>query len=454
MESQVVMNQEILITIKRLGINGEGIGYYRRQAVFVDGVFPPEEVVVKIVDIKRGFALGELIRIKKKAFYRTKPFCSHYNECGGCQIQHIGYQEQLRLKVEMLKQSILRYTNLDLNDIKFHDMIGMSDPKNYRYKAQMPVRNTEEGLITGLFKKGSNELVNIDDCPIQDNAINRVNKAVIKILDKYEIFAFDPSTMRGMLRNIVTRVSKYSGEIQVTLVITIYNHALQPAAKEILELDDVVSVAISKNRDAKNIEIFGQEVEVLEGKNTITEGIGNIRYDLTPKAFYQLNPVQAEKLYNTVEKHLDFSVDKVIIDAYCGAGAVSMFFADKVDKVLGIDMNKESIYSAKHNAKVNKFTNTIFEIGQVKEVLQKYLDENFNPDVIIFDPPRSGIDEKTLDMLLRKTVKKIIYISCNPSTLAKNVKVLTKKYKVDSITPLDMFPHTSHIESLTVLKIR
>ncbi|MFK5883152.1 MAG: 23S rRNA (uracil(1939)-C(5))-methyltransferase RlmD, partial [Candidatus Izemoplasma sp.] len=378
----------------------------------------------------------------------------YYGECGGCQIQHIIYKEQLRLKVEMLKQSILRYTSYDLKDIKFHDMIGMEKPMNYRNKSQMPVRNTEEGMISGLYKKGSNELVSIDNCPIQNEAINRVNKAVVKIMDKYEIFAFDPSTMRGMLRYIVTRVSEYSGEIQVTLVVTIYNRALQPAAKEILELSDVVSVAISKNRDAKNVEIFGEEVEVLEGKNTITEGIGNIRYDITPKAFYQLNPKQAEKLYQEVEKHLDFKTDKVIIDAYSGSGAVSMFLANKVEKVLGIDMSKESIYSALHNAKVNKFTNTQFEIGQVNEVLSKYMDKKFNPDVIIFDPPRSGIDYNTIDMLLSKTVKKIIYISCNPSTLAKNINSLSKKYVVDSITPLDMFPHTSHIESITVLRLR
>lgn len=452
MESQVNLNQEVLVTVKRLGINGEGIGYYKRQAIFIDGVFPPEEVVVKITDIKRGFALGEVVRIKKKAFYRVKPFCKYYEECGGCQIQHIKYSEQISLKEDMLKQTILRYTNLDIKDIKFNKIIGMDDPMNYRYKAQMPVRNEEEDLVIGLYKSGSNELVKIDNCPIQAEAINRTNIAVVDILKKYDIRAFDSTTMRGMLRNVVTRVSKYSGEIQVTLVVTIYNKALQPAAKEIMDLEDVVSVAISKNRDAKNVHIFGEEVEILEGKATITEGIGSVRYDLTPKAFYQLNPVQAEKLYNEVEKHLNYEEDRVIVDAYSGSGSIGIFIANKVDKVLGIDLSKESIYAARHNSKINKISNAVFEIGEVKDVLSEYFDKKFNPDVIIFDPPRSGIDEKTLDLLLRKPIKKIIYVSCNPSTLAKNIKMLSKKYKVESITPLDMFPHTSHIESITVLK--
>lgn len=451
MEPLLKKNQSVLLTIKRIGINGEGIGYYKRQAVFIDGVMPPEEVVVKITDVKDNYAKGEIERFNIRAQKRVKPFCRHYNECGGCQIQHIEYDEQLAFKSEMLKQAVERYSGLDVEKLKFNDIIGMKNPKYYRYKAQMPVRNTKTGITTGLYKKESNDLVDIIDCPIQNEKINQVNRKVLEILDNHEIFAFDSTTMRGLVRYIVTRVSHATGEVQVTLVITIFNRALVNAAKEIIKIAGVESVGISKNRDVKNVGIFGEEVEILEGKNSIEEGIGNIKYDLKPKAFYQLNPEQAIKLYKEVKSHLDFENDKTIIDAYTGSGAISMYLAPFVNKVYGIDTNKESIYSAKHNKKINKFNNVEFENGEVRHVLPNLYNRGVNPDVIIIDPPRSGIDDDTLNVLNKKVVPKIIYVSCNPSTLAKNLKVLSKKYKVESMTPLDMFPHTSQIESITVL---
>ena len=454
MESVLEKGQEVLITIRRMGINGEGIGFYKKQAVFVDGVFPPEEVVVNITDIKPGYAIGEKVRIKKKAFYRKSPFCKHYFECGGCQTQHIQYEEQLRLKEDMLKQTLIRYSGLDIDKIKFNEMVGMNIPKGYRHKAQMPVRNTKLGLVTGLYKKGTNDLIPIDDCPIHNQRINQVNKQILEILDKYEIFAFDAKTMRGLLRYIVTRVSSHNQEIQVTLVITIYNQVLKSAAKEIMEIEDVVSVSISKNRDAKNVEIFGDTIELLEGKDTITEAIGDVKYLLRPKSFYQLNPEQAKKLYKIIKSNIDFRTERKLIDAYSGSGAISMYLAKDAEYILGIDANQDSISSALLNKRANNYENLEFEVGNVDEVLKSYYNKNKTTDVIIFDPPRSGLDIKTIDILLRKPVKKIIYVSCNPSTLAKNLKELRKKYDVLSVTPLDMFPQTAHIESVTVLKLR
>ncbi len=451
MEPLLRKDQEILLTIKRLGINGEGIGYYKRQAVFVPGLIPPEEAIVKITEVSNKFSKGEVVRIRIKAKKRVTPFCKHFGVCGGCQIQHIDYREQLALKEEMLIQTIDRYSGLDITKLKFNDMMGMNNPKYYRHKSQMPVRNGEYGLTTGLYKLNSNDLVPIQECPIHAENINLINQKILDICDKHEIYAFDPTTMRGLLRNVVIRESHHTGEIQVTLIITIFNKALHAAAKDIEKIPNVVSVGISKNKDASNVEIFGNEVEILAGKNYITEGIGNIKYDLKPKAFYQLNPSQAIKLYKTVKSHLDFEKDKIIVDAYCGAGAITMFLAPYAERVFGIDISEESIYSALHNKKLNKLENVAFAKGEVSKVLPYIYDKNITPDVVIIDPPRSGIDDKTLDVLTRKVINKIIYVSCNPSTLAKNLKVLSKKYKVASITPFDMFPHTSHIESITVL---
>ncbi|MCF7927327.1 MAG: 23S rRNA (uracil(1939)-C(5))-methyltransferase RlmD [Candidatus Izimaplasma sp.] len=447
-------DQEILLTIKRLGINGEGIGYYKRKAVFVEGVIPPEEVIVKITDVKKTYAHGIAQRFKTKAKERIKPFCKHFEECGGCQIQHIRYPEQLLLKEEMLRQAYDRYTSIDFKKTKFNSIVGMNHPRYYRYKSQMPVRNTETGLTTGLYKPESNDLVDILECPVHSEQINKVNQKIVQICDENKVYAFDPETMKGLLRYIVVRQSYLSDEIQVTLVITIFNKVLHKVAKEVGKISDVVSVGISKNYDVKNVEIFGEDVEILYGKEFITEGIGDIRFDLKPKAFYQLNPAQAHKLYKFVKSKLDFKKDKHIIEGYCGAGAISMFLADKAEKIIAIDSSKESIKSAVHNKEVNGFSNISFAKGKMNKVLPVVYNKGFKPDVIIVDPPRSGLDDKTIKNLNKNVVDKLVYISCNPSTLTKNINKLSKKYYVESVTPFDMFPHTSHIESVNILKAK
>lgn len=451
MDQLLEKDQKVLLTIKRLGINGEGIGYYKRKAVFVPGVIPPEEVIVKITDVQDKFATGEVVKINIQAQKRVQPFCKHFGVCGGCQTMHIDYDEQLSLKEEMLSQTLERYAGIDQTKFHINSMVGMNTPKYYRHKAQLPVKNTPTGITTGLYQINSNNLVPIIDCPVHSEQINFVNRKVLEICDANEVYAFDPQTMRGLLRYVVIRESHHTGEIQVTLVITIFNKVLHKVANEIAKIPNVVSVGISKNKEMSNVEIFGDEVEILAGKNYITEGIGKTRYDLKAKAFYQLNPSQAMKLYQYVESQINFEEEKNIVDAYCGAGAISMLIAPEASRVVGIDLSKESLYSALHNKKVNNLENVNFFQGEVKDLLPKLYDKGFNPDTVIIDPPRSGIDDKTLDLLNRKVVKKIIYVSCNPATLAKNLKVLLKKYKLVSVAPFDMFPQTSHIESVSVL---
>lgn len=454
MQQQLEKNQEVLITIKKIGINGEGIGYYKRQAVFVDGAIPPEEVVVKIDELHRGYAVGQIVRIKKKAFYRIAPFCKHYGVCGGCQLQHVKYEEQLRLKEDLLKQAFERYTNIDMSKTRFLSHNPVLNPRNYRHKASMPVRNTSSGLVTGLYQKGSNNLVDVISCPVQNETINRINKAVLEICDEHDIYAFDPQEMRGLLRYVVTRISRSTEEIQVTLVVTIYNHALKSAAKDILELPGVVSVAISKNHDAKNHEIFGETFEVLAGKETIDESLGDVRYALNPKAFFQLNPEEALKMYQYIEKLFNSKNEETLLDLYTGSGAMALYFASKFKKVYAIDNNASSIQSAEENKKLNAIKNVEFFKGDAFDALKKLYNRNIAIDVCVFDPPRTGLDNKLIDLLMRKPIKKLIYVSCNPSTLAKNIKVLSRKYDVKSVMPFDMFPQTSHVESVTLLTLK
>jgi 23S rRNA (uracil-5-)-methyltransferase RumA len=454
MEPLLQKNKTILLTIKRLGINGEGIGYYKRQAVFVKGLIPPEEAIVRITDVKPTYSIGEIVSIRIKAAKRAKPFCPHYQSCGGCQTQHIQYDEQLLLKEEMLKQTIERYAGITEKETTFLDIQGMDIPRHYRYKSQMPVANTKSGLTTGFYKPNTQELVPVSTCPIHSNKINTINQKVVEICEKHDIRAFDPSSMRGLLRYIVTRESYLTGEIQVTLVITIFNKALYDVAKEIMEIPGVIGVGISKNHDKKNNEIFGKEVEILEGSDYVKEGIGDIVYELKPKAFYQLNPKQAIVLYEYIKSLLDFNTDKVIIDAYSGAGAIALYLAPYATKVIGIDYSKESIYSALHNKKKNQFKNVDFIEGKTHLILPKIRKNGTNPDVLIIDPPRSGLDKDTVDHLIKNPIKKIVYVSCNHSTLGKNLKILKSIYNIKSIKAFDMFPQTSHIESVTLLTLK
>ncbi len=453
MQTELTKNQEVLITIKKIGINGEGIGYYKRLAVFVDGVFPPEEVVVRIRELHRGYAVADAVRIKKRAYYRERPFCKHYGVCGGCQLQHVKYDEQLRLKEDLLRQAFERYTKLNLKAIKFIPFHPVANPRAYRHKAQMPVRNTESGLVTGLYKKESNDLVDVLNCPVQDPRINEVNRRVLEFCDAHDIRAFEPSVMQGMLRYVVTRISAATGEIQVTLVVTIFNHALKPLAKKIVEIPGVVSCAISKNHDAKNHEIFGDTVELLAGEPVIHEAIGETRYALNPKAFFQLNPEETAKLYAYVDTFFDDG-DKTLLDLYTGSGALGLHVAKRFDRVVGVDADKASIDSANLNRKLNKAGNVVFYHGDAAETMNKLDKKGLRFDVAVFDPPRSGLDDALIDRLLRNPIKKLIYVSCNSSTLAKNVHKLSRKYTVKSVMPFDMFPQTSHIESVVLLQVK
>lgn len=448
------VEQTILLTIKRLGINGEGIGYYKKKAVFVPGLIPPEEAIVRITDVKDNYATAEVVHIRIKAAKRTQPFCRHYYQCGGCQTQHIAYDEQLLLKEELLQQTIERYAKLTPNDIVYHDTVGMKTPRHYRHKAQMPVQATSQGLTTGLYKPGTNDLVPILECPVHTEPINEVNQRVLEICETHDIRAFDAKTLRGMLRYIVTRQSHKTGEIQVTLVITIFNKVLFAAAKEILEIDNVVSVAISKNHDKTSGDVFGDEVELLAGKEYIEEGIGDLVFELKPKAFYQLNPAQAILMYDHIKTLIDPKTDHVLIDAYSGAGAIALYLASMFQQVIGIDSSPESVYSARHNQKKNKLDHVSFELGETQQVLPQLVQKGIRPDVLIIDPPRSGIDEKTLRFVTEHPIKKLIYVSCNPSTLGKNLNVLKRQYDVKQITPFDMFPQTSHVESVVLLEAK
>ena len=448
-------NQEILLSIKRIGINGEGIGYYKRLAVFVPGAIPGEEAVVRISDVFEKYAIGQLLRFKKEPSpYRVTPPCPYYDKCGGCQMQHISYDEQLRIKKALVAEAFDRYYNKELNPKIFKDTIGMENPWRYRNKAKLPVRYDGKKLVTGLYAFDSNRLVYIDDCIVEKELVRETVAKICEHLTKSEIIAYEPRSKEGVLRHLVVRESKNEGEVQVTLILFKEDARTIKIAKELINLPHVASVYISINDDPDALENFGEKTTLLVGKPEITREIGRLLFRFVADGLFQLNVEQTQKLYEQVAKVAKLTGNENIVDGYCGVGTIALWLSGKAKEVRGIDVNAEAIKNAKENALKNKVGNASFYVGSVAALLQQFERDGFVPDLLVVDPPRTGMDAKLLNYLQNHPVQRIIYVSCNPSTLAKNCSHLQSKYQILSVQPLDMFPQTAAVESVVLLQRR
>lgn len=451
----MALGQKFPLTIKRLGINGEGVGFFKRNVVFVKGALPGEEVTVKITKLQRNFAEAEILAIRKASADRQEAPCPVYDECGGCQLQHMTYEAQLKNKRDIVIQALEKYVPEIAANAEVRPTLGMDNPWHYRNKSQFQVRKEGKRVYAGLFAEGSNRLLNINDCLVQHPITSKITVATRKILQKLNITIYDGKTLNGLVRTIVVRTGIRTGETQICLVTT--RNEL-PHKAELIErikkIDPaIVSITQNINREKTSL-IFGDETIVLDGKETIHEELGELAFDLSSRAFFQLNPEQTVHLYNEIKKAAALTGKEAVVDAYCGVGTIGLWLARDAKEVRGMDVVPESIVDAKSNARHHGFQNARYYTGKAEDLLARWHRENFIPDVITVDPPRTGLDRKFIESVLKIKPKRLVYTSCNPSTLAKDLQQLSKIYDVAYLQPVDMFPQTAHVEVVVQLILK
>lgn len=447
------IGDEFILDIKRLGINGEGIGYYNRLAVFVNNALPKEAHKVRVTRVEDKMAFAESLEIIHKSDSRVEPKCKHYNDCGGCSTMHINYDDMCRLKRDMVIEAISRYTKLNPRSFEIREMVKSDNIYNYRNRSILPVSmNKDHELQVCMIKTGTNHNVFIEDCLVHEKLINEINEKILYFADELKISCYNPKIKKGILRFISIRVNEKE-EAMVTFVCFEKSDLVKELAKKVISIPEVKSVYQNFNPSLKQGNIFSKQSELLEGEDHLMMSLGNIQYKTYPTTFFQLNTNQARKMNELVLKACKLSLKETVVDAYCGVGSISLFLAKMAKKVIGIEYDEDAIELAKENAKLNKLKNTEFYSGDSAKVFGEIIGKE-NVDVLVVDPPRTGLDNAFIDKIMDSNIKKIIYVSCNPATLAKNLDVLSKKYNINSITPLDMFPFTSNIESITTLSLK
>ena len=446
------INDEFILDIKRLGINGEGIGFYKKMAVFVPNAIPGEGVNVRVTDVKNNMAFAEVIEYKHKSEDRVLGIDP--KDYLGLSCVHIKYDAMLKFKKELLQESLSRYSGLNPRSFQINDVLASPKINGYRNRSLLPVKfGSDYHMHVCMIKPNSNELVEISSTIDQDPLIDKINDEILKISEKLRIKAYNDKYNDGILRYISIRVNEKK-EAMVTFIVTKDDKDIRTLAKETSKLQSVISVYLNINDKKDPGLLFGDKTILLEGKECIILELDKIKYQVYPKTFFQLNTLQAKNMFDLIKKACKLSFKERVLDAYCGVGAISLYLAHNAKEVVGIEYNKDSIEAAKANAKLNKISNATFIEGDAGEVMLKEINNGNTFDVIVVDPPRQGLDDKFIDAILKSKVKRVIYASCNPQTLAKNLKRLTEKYMVNSITPLDMFPNTPLVESVTTLTLK
>ncbi len=448
----VKMGSRYTVEIANLGHSGEGVGRYQDFTIFVPQALPGEVVEVQISEVKKSYAKAKLIAVKQASAERVEPQCSVYQSCGGCQLQHMRYEGQLKAKREQVVNAITRIGKLD--DVTIHPTIGAANPWYYRNKMQFPVGRAQGKVAVGCYSQGTHAIVNTDDCCIQHTVNNTIADQVRRIVTELNIPTYDERTGEGVIRHVMGRVGTATGEVMVALVTV--TDKLPNQAKIItalqLAIPGLASIIHNVNPQRGNV-ILGRTTRTIWGKDTITDKLGNLTFHISARSFFQVNTEQTVVLYGKAVEYAGLTGKETVIDAYCGTGTITLFLAGQADKVYGIEIVEPAIADAWQNARTNKVENVEFIAGDAVEVMPDLYRSGIRPETIVVDPPRAGCEPKVLETFVRMNPERIVYVSCNPASLARDLAILAEQgYRTVEIQPVDMFPHTHHVECCVWLK--
>ena len=445
-------NDLVTLEIEDCGIDGEGIGKADGFTVFVKDAVIGDTVTAKIIKAKKNYGYGRLMEVLKPSPYRVEPKCEFARQCGGCQLQALSYDQQLVFKTNKVKGHLERIGGF--TDIPMEPIIGMDELFHYRNKAQFPVgRNKEGKIVTGFYAGRTHNIIENRDCALGVAENKEVLDRVIAHMEKYGIEPYNEATGKGLVRHVLIRYGHFTKEVMVCLILN--GNKLpkeEQLVKSLCEIPGMTSITINVNKKHSNV-ILGEEIRLLWGQEYITDRIGDISYQISPLSFYQVNPMQTQKLYAKALEYADLHGEETVWDLYCGIGTISLFLAQKAKFVRGVEIVPAAIENAKENAKLNGLENTEFFVGKAEEVLpREYKKNGVYADVIVVDPPRKGCDETLLETMIEMNPERIVYVSCDSATLARDLKYLCERgYELRKVCPVDQFGMTVHVETVVLL---
>ena len=450
-------NDELILKIEDMGVDGAGIGKSDGMTFFVKDAVIGDVVRAKIIKLKKTYGYARLMELLEASADRVEPNCPYYRQCGGCQIQALSYEKQLEFKENKVRNNLERIGGF--TKIPMEPIVGMDEPYHYRNKAQFPVGTDKEGhIVTGFYAGRTHTIIPNRDCALGLPVNREILDIVIDFMEKYHISAYDEKTGKGLVRHVLIRCGFSSQEKMVCLII---NGKSLPHGEKLVEalrkIDGMTSVSLNCNTERTNV-ILGHKTIVLWGQEYIIDQIGDISYEISPVSFYQVNPVQTEKLYGLALEYADLHGEETVWDLYCGIGTISLFLAQKAKQVYGVEIIPQAIENAKRNAVKNGIENAEFFVGKSEEVLPEFYEKEAaagrkaHADVIVVDPPRKGCDEKLLDTIVKMAPDRVVYVSCDSATLARDLKILCEQgYELKRVRAVDQFCHTVHTETVVLL---
>ena len=459
------MNKNDIVTVEitDIGVSGEGIGHVDGYTLFIKDAVIGDVVEAKVMKAKKNYGYARLMKVITPSEYRVEPKCAFARRCGGCQIQEMSYDRQLVFKDQKIRGNLERIGGFtkDRIDTVMQPVVGMEHPFGYRNKAQFPFGTDKEGNpITGFYAGRTHDIIANTDCALGVEQNKEILEIILQYMRENKIKSYDEKTGKGLIRHALIRYGFKTKEIMVCLVV---NGKKLPKAERLIEkliqIEGMTSITISPNTRRDNV-IMGDSYEILWGQGYITDYIGNVKYQISPLSFYQVNPVQTEKLYGLALEYADLKGDETVWDLYCGIGTISLFLAQKAKQVYGVEIVPQAIDDAKENAKINAIDNAEFFVGKAEEVLPEYYaeyerehnGETAHADVIVVDPPRKGCDETLLETIVKMQPEKVVYVSCDSATLARDLKYLCANgYEIRMCRGVDQFPQTVHVETVVLL---